>query len=76
MSEHKPCPFCGNSHTRSSIDDEDDVARYGKIECDICGATVWGTGVICGTDDDDDASDAELIREAWHFWDNRKEGRT
>lgn len=61
--ELKPCPFCGSQETSIEVEIAE-LGRIARVQCEICGATQSGIGVMVGPDDD--VTLAESAIAAWN----------
>lgn len=68
----KPCPFCGYNDVKAELEPPTAFCRFAKCVCNICGATVWGVGVMIPKDG---GPADELIASAIKNWNMRSEPR-
>lgn len=74
MSDNKPCPFCGFSDTSACIEN-DAMGRIASVSCNICGATVYGMGVMVDREGTQTTPD-DLLASAYRAWNTREEPRS
>lgn len=67
-----PCPFCGYSDVEVSIE-HCDWGHFGRVMCNICGATAHGIGVMIPKDG---GPADELTASALEAWNTRTEPQT
>ncbi len=67
-----PCPFCGYNDTITELATRGKFGKFAKTMCQICGATVWGVGVMVP---EDGGPADDLMASAIKAWNTRSEPR-